>query len=143
LTIPTFLDIKHRECEYAIPVAKRAAALQATQPMLEENDFSTTLPIEIRFVAGDDSWLSPATGTGDGVCYIGANTDRNANEVFQQFEPMMKELGGRPHWGKHFTMTREEIVRMYPDYKRFSDLRSQLDPQNVFQNSLIHHLFGS
>jgi len=60
----------------------------------------------------------------------------------QRFEPLMKSLGGRPHWGKHFTMTRDEIRAMYPDtFQDFSNLRTQWDPDNVFANSLIHQLF--
>jgi len=97
-------------------------------------------PFEVRFVAGDDSLLSPTHGRG--VCYIGANTMENANEIFQRFEPLMKSLDGRPHWGKHFTMTREEIVKLYGgSHAEFAGIRAEFDPDNVFGNSLIHELF--
>src|SRR5262249_31433634 len=39
----------HRECEYAIPVARTADALQAIERIMDEEDLSLTLPIEVRF----------------------------------------------------------------------------------------------
>jgi L-gulono-1,4-lactone dehydrogenase len=138
LTLP-LIPILHRECEYAIPVEKTREALIRFRQFMDEAEFNTTLPVEVRFVAKDDSLLSPAQGRD--VCYIGANTQDNAVEVFQRFEPLMKSLGGRPHWGKHFTMTRDEIRSMYPDtFQEFANLRAQWDPDGVFANSLIHQL---
>jgi L-gulonolactone oxidase len=139
LTLP-LIPILHRECEYAIPVEKTREALIRFKQFMDEAEFNTTLPVEVRFVAKDNSLLSPAQGRD--VCYIGANTQDNANEVFQRFEPIMKSLGGRPHWGKHFTMTRDEIRSMYPGtFQQFADLRAEWDPDGVFANSLIHELF--
>ncbi|MBI4471642.1 MAG: hypothetical protein HY646_03175 [Acidobacteria bacterium] len=69
LTLP-LVPILHRECEYAIPVENTREALVRFKRIMEEGDFSTTLPVEIRFVAEDTSLLSPAHGRA--VCYIGA-----------------------------------------------------------------------
>jgi FAD/FMN-containing dehydrogenase len=139
LTLPPF-PILHRECEYAFPVESTKDALVRIRKFMVESDFSTTLPLEFRFVAGDDSSMSPVRGRNS--CYAGANTARNANEVFQRFEPLMKAFGGRPHWGKHFTMTKTEMLqctaRAIPI---FAQLRATWDPDNVFANSLIHDLF--
>jgi len=140
LTLP-LIPVLHRECEYAIPVEKTREALIRFKQFMDEAEFNTTLPVEVRFVAKDNSLLSPAQGRD--VCYIGANTQDNATEVFQRFEPLMKSLGGRPHWGKHFTMTRDEIRSMYPaTFQQFADLRAEWDPDGVFENSLIQQLFG-
>jgi len=139
LTIP-LLPVLHRECEYAIPVERTADALQQLKRIIDEEDLSLTLPIEIRFVQHDDTLLSPANGRD--VCYIGAATQPNANEVFERVEPIMKALGGRPHWGKCFTLTRAEAEAMYPDtYEEFRTLRATWDPKGVFTNELIHRLF--
>jgi FAD/FMN-containing dehydrogenase len=144
LTLP-FHEIKHRECEYAIPVERTAEALNALKEIVDEGDFKTDLPVEIRFVQADDSLLSPANGRD--VCYIGVNTkahneDPSANELFARFEPLMKQLGGRPHWGKHFTLTPDDLTRMYgADYETFKTIRNELDPNGLFENSLIRNLF--
>lgn len=145
LTIP--FEIKHRECEYAIPVERTAEALRALKEMMDEGGFRTTLPVEIRFVAADDSLLSPSCGRS--VAYIGINTqakntEPSANELFSRFEPMMKEFGGRPHWGKIFTVTAAELDAMYPGtYARFKEIRRDLDPGGVFSNTLTRSLFGA
>jgi FAD/FMN-containing dehydrogenase len=144
LTLP-FHEVKHRECEYAIPVERTAEALTALKEIVDEGDFRTDLPVEVRFVKGDDILMSPANGRD--VCYIGVNTkahneDPSANELFARFEPLMKELGGRPHWGKHFTLTPEDLTRMYGhNYETFKRIRMELDPRGLFENTLIRNLF--
>ena len=96
--------------------------------------------VTYRYVAADQSLMSPARG--QDVCYIGVSTQPNANEVYARVEPIMKDLGGRPHWGKHFTLRRSEVEAMYPDsYEKFRQIRKQLDPQGVFTNTLLSQLF--
>ena len=140
LTIP-LLPVFHTECEYAIPSAQTAQAMNALRVVVEENDFKLTLPVEARFSAGDDVLLSPANQ--GPVCYIGASTQENTAEVFSRFEPLMRSFGGRPHWGKHFTLMRNEIQAMYgARYEAFVNLRDTLDPDRVFSNSLLRNVFG-
>jgi FAD/FMN-containing dehydrogenase len=150
LNVPLSFIPRHRECEYAIPVENTAEALGAIRTFIEEGDFSLDLPLEVRFVANDNILLSPAYhdggAAGPGVCYIGAytkadNDEPSANEIFQRFEPLMKDFGGRPHWGKHFTLSRSEVRALYPRFDRFNAIRRELDPHDVFANSLIHRLF--
>jgi FAD/FMN-containing dehydrogenase len=140
LTIP-LLPMFHRECEYAIPAEKTIEALKAIREVLEEGDLSLDLPLEMRFVARDDILLSPCNGRA--VCYIGASTLLNSTEVFERFEPLMKSLGGRPHWGKNFTLTQEEVAKdMYPaTYEIFRAVRDRFDPKRVFANSMLTELF--
>jgi FAD/FMN-containing dehydrogenase len=140
LTIP-LIPVFHREMEYAIPADKVPDALREMRTIFEEGDFATTLPVEVRYVAGDQSLLSPARGKD--VCYIGVSTQPNANEVYSRIEPLMKDLGGRPHWGKHFSLRRSEVEAMYGDsLDQFRKLRKQLDPKGVFTNSLIEEFFN-
>jgi FAD/FMN-containing dehydrogenase len=139
LTVP-LLPVLHRECEYAIPVEKTVEALESLKRVIDEGDLSLTLPIEVRFVGKDESLLSPANGRD--VCYIGSATQPNANEVFERFEPLLKVLGGRPHWGKCFSITRSEVEAMYSGtYDKFCKIRKDLDPDRVFTNELIRQYF--
>jgi FAD/FMN-containing dehydrogenase len=139
LTIP-LLPVLHRELEYAIPAEHASAAVKTLKHIFDEGDLSTTLPVEVRFVAKDNSLMSPARGRD--VCYIGVSTQPNANEMYSRVEPVMKDFGGRPHWGKHFTLQRREVEAMYPDsYDTFRQMRKQLDPNGVFSNTLLRQLF--
>jgi L-gulonolactone oxidase len=139
LTIP-LLPVYHRECEYAIPISRTVEAIRAMRNFVEESDLSLRLPVEVRFVARDDALLSPCR---EGpVCYIGASTLVNSAEVFERFEPLMKRLGGRPHWGKNVTLTQPEAAALYPTtYDRFRAVRNQFDPGRVFGNTLLAELF--
>jgi FAD/FMN-containing dehydrogenase len=139
LTIP-LIPVFHREFEYAIPAERTTEALLGLRTIFEEGDISTTLPVEVRYVAKDESLLSPSRGRD--VCYIGIATQPNANEVYSRVEPLMKDLGGRPHWGKHFSLRRSEVEAMYPDsFDKFRKLRKELDPKGVFANSLVKEFF--
>jgi FAD-linked oxidoreductase len=141
LNIP--MPPEHQECEYAVPVARAAEAVRLTRQIIEANNYHVNLPIEVRFVAADESMLSPAYG--QDVCYVGAYTfgAEFAAAFFAGFEPAMKSLGGRPHWGKHITLTGAEARGLYPLYDRFNEIRRQLDPNGTFANRFIHALFSS
>lgn len=141
LTIP-LLPVFHRECEYAIPVGKTVDALKTMREIVEEGDISLSLPVEVRFVAKDDILLSPCYN--GPMAFIGASTLVNSTEVFERFEPLMKRLGGRPHWGKNATITQTEVSKdMYPaTYARFCLVRDALDPDRTFTNSLLTDLFA-
>jgi FAD/FMN-containing dehydrogenase len=140
LTIP-LLPVFHTESEYAVPHVQAAAALTAFRHVVEENDFRFILPVEVRFTAGDDIHLSP--GNRGPACYIGASPSERTAEVFARFEPLMREHGGRPHWGKHFTLTRADIRSMYgASYDAFVSVRDALDPDRVFSNSLLESVLG-
>ena len=133
---------EHAECEYAVPVARAAEAVRLTRRIIEENDYHVNFPVEVRFVAADETMLSPAYGRD--VCYVGAYTfgEGFARPFFDRFEREMKRLGGRPHWGKHLTLSREEAQRLYPLYDHFDEVRRELDPNGTFANAFIQDLFG-
>ena len=139
LTIP-LLPIFHRECEYAVPVNNTREALRQMRRVFDEGDVSLRLPVEVRFLASDSALISPSRGRD--VAYIGASTLDNATEVFERFEPLMRDLEGRPHWGKNFTLTRSEVARMYGSgYTRFCEVRREFDPNGVFLNSFLAGYF--
>jgi L-gulono-1,4-lactone dehydrogenase len=139
LTIP-LIPVFHRELEYALPVESAADALRRLRRIFEEGDLAISLPVEVRFVAEDHSMLSPARGRN--VCFIGVSPQSNANEIYARVEPVLKEFGGRPHWGKHFSLQRSELEAMYPDsLDRFREIRKELDPEGVFSNTLTRQFF--
>jgi FAD-linked oxidoreductase len=140
LNIP--MPPEHQECEYAVPVERAAEAVRLTRRIIEENGYHVNFPVEVRFVAADDAMLSPAYGRD--VCYIGAYTfgEEFARTFFEGFEREMKRIGGRPHWGKHFTLSREEARELYPMYDHFDEIRQELDPKGTLANEFIQELFG-
>jgi L-gulonolactone oxidase len=140
LTVPN--PPVHIECEYAVPLDKAREAIRTHRNLIERYHLRVTVPTEIRFCAADDLWLSPAYDRE--VCYIGAYTTGIdfARPYYAAFEPAMKALDGRPHWGKQIAITREEARAMYPMFDRFAEIRERLDPTGTFANAMIRSLFG-
>lgn len=154
---PPFPQLLHRECEYAIPADPTDVAhpwkgavdaLRCFQRVVDESDVSLLMPVEVRFVAQDDVLLSAACGRN--VCYIGASAltshapvpADNATEIFTRFEPIMREHGGMPHWGKIFSLTCDDVEALYSGtYNKFTAVRNALDPNRVFSNSMLDELF--
>jgi L-gulonolactone oxidase len=97
--------------------------------------------MEVRFVAADDIPMSPACGRDS--CYIGAYVSslKWAPHYFKDFETLMQDYQGRPHWGKTFTRTRAELRALYPAYDDFDRLRQRCDPQGLFRNSFVDRVF--
>ncbi len=145
LQIP-LLPVLHREMEYAIPAPLTSKALKQVRHVLDEGDMRVLLPIELRFMAPETHLLSPSLDRPQGVMYMGispgADILDNGPEIFERFEPIMRTLGGRPHWGKHYSLTRDDVERMYPaTHNTFVQTRRRFDPNGVFLNSHLIPLF--
>jgi L-gulonolactone oxidase len=132
--------------EYAIPAQHASTALKQVRHVLDEGDLRLFLPSEVRYVAPETHLLSTSLDRPQGVVYIGMSPGRdimnNSAEVFERFEPLMRALDGRPHWGKHFSLTRDDLKRMYPTtHDTFVQTRRRFDPNGVFLNSRLLPLF--
>ncbi len=62
-------------------------------------------------------------------------------EVLDFLQDEMIALGGRPHWGKINNMQCNIIKDFYPGFSSWSDIRRQLDPDNIFSNDFTNR-FG-
>lgn len=139
--LPIGVSPLHTEMEYSVPIERTADAMRETRRIVEAHGNQATLPQEFRFAHSDNAMLSPAFGRDS--CYVCAQTSNNelAAKYFRDFEPAMKEMGGRPHWGKVFTLTPAEAEKMYPRYHEFCQLRRRIDPKDTFASKRIRDLF--
>ena len=85
--------------------------------------------------------MSPASGRDS--CYIGAYVGslQWAPPYFADFEDLMCNFQGRPHWGKSFSLSHDEIKALYPYYDAFERLRRDCDPLDLFRNSFVDRVF--
>jgi len=52
---------------------------------------------------------------------------------YQGFEWLMRELGGKPHWAKSFTVSQKEFATWYgEDFAKWREIRDSSDPQGMF-----------
>lgn len=139
----TIMPPVHRETEYGIPRAQAAAALGQLRELIERQRLHVNFFVELRFVAGDDLLMSPCYGRPS--CLIGAYMypSRSLETYFREFERLMVEFDGRPHWGKEFTAGAATLRRVCPGYERFDAIRRQLDPDGVFENDFVRRVFAA
>ncbi|WP_288954666.1 D-arabinono-1,4-lactone oxidase [uncultured Polaribacter sp.] len=103
------------------------------------------IPMDIRFVYEDKSWLSYAYGQ-DTVtmgCVSRNAATADTYEAFKSVEKIFIKHGGRPHWGKRFTAKDPQLSKVYPKWEAFKELREKLDPTNKFLNPYLTELVNA
>ena len=99
---------------------------------------------EIRTVAADDLWLSPAYGTDVLALHFTWLPDEpRVRDVLPRIEAALEPFGTRPHWGKLFTTGREELAALYPRMADFRELVRRFDPRGAFRNDFLDRTIGS
>jgi L-gulonolactone oxidase len=61
---------------------------------------------------------------------------------FSAIESIMKDLGGRPHWGKLHFQTAETLAPRYPRWDEFHVARRRVDPDGRFANDYTDRVLG-
>ena len=93
---------------------------------------------ELRTVAADDLWLSPATSrTPLAIHFTWVDDAAAVAPVVAELEQRLARFGPRPHWGKVFTMPPAAVQPLYPRLAEFTALRRELDPDGVFGNAMV------
>jgi FAD/FMN-containing dehydrogenase len=135
--------VRHHETEAAVPLTAGGEAFERTVRMIARLALRVNFILELRYVQGDTAWMSPAYG-GD-VVHLGACTaiTGHRHAYFDAFWEEMRQLGGRPHWGKEMNHDVSEIRSLYPMAGRFLTLRDELDPQRLFRNRFLDRILGS
>jgi FAD-linked oxidoreductase len=134
--------VRFTEMEYAIPRAHGAEAVRRVFDLIERRRLPILFPIEVRFGAPDDAFLSP--GAGRDSCYIAVHQYRGMEfeTYFRAVEAIMRDYDGRPHWGKRHYRSAADLARLYPDWDRFVAVRDRLDPGRVFANDYTARVLG-
>ncbi|WP_299835408.1 D-arabinono-1,4-lactone oxidase [uncultured Tenacibaculum sp.] len=102
------------------------------------------IPMDVRFVYKDKSWLSYAYGQ-DTVtmgCVSRNAATADSYEAFRSVERIFLKYGGRPHWGKRFKAKDTELSQVYERWDDFKALRKSFDPTNKFLNPYLTDLFN-
>ncbi|WP_299056953.1 D-arabinono-1,4-lactone oxidase [uncultured Polaribacter sp.] len=102
------------------------------------------IPMDVRFIQKDSSWLSYAynedTVTMGCVSRNAATAD--TYEAFKSIEKIFLKHGGKPHWGKRFAAKDEALSKVYSKWEDFKLLRNNLDPNNKFLNPYLAKIFN-
>jgi L-gulonolactone oxidase len=108
-------------------------------------ELGLAFPVEVRFVAADDSYLSPSHERE--TCYVAVHNDHKRpsawDSYFREVERIMREYDGRPHWGKRHFRTAADLASAYPRWDDFQKVRRRLDPGGVFSNAYTDRVLGA
>ena len=135
--------VRFTEMEYAIPREHAREAIERVLGLVARRRWPILFPLEVRFGAGDDAYLSTAHERE--TCYIAVHqyTGMEFESYFRAAEAIMGEHGGRPHWGKRHYQTAATLRERYPAWDRFQEVRARLDPGEVFNNDYSRRVLGS
>lgn len=128
---------RHRETELAFPAARAGEALRALRDLIVATGARLDFLSELRFVRGDDAWMSPAHGRD--TCQLGVYGTHSPDvpRAFAAFRELGRAWDARPHWGKEMQTTPTELRRLYPRADDFIALARELDPDGVFRNAFL------
>ena len=135
--------IRFTEMEYAVPRTRGRELVERVLEVANRPELGVAFPIEVRFVAADDSCLSPSEGRE--TCYVAVHQDTklDGGTYFGAVEQVARSLEGRPHWGKRHSRGAADLAPLYPRWDEFQAARARLDPARVFANEHIDHVLGN
>jgi xylitol oxidase len=129
------------QSEYLMPRTHAADALAALNPIASR--LATVLRIaEIRTVAADNLWLSPAYQR-DTVAFhfTWVNDWPAVSPVLAGLEDRLAPLHPRPHWGKLFHASPATLRTRYDRIDDFHRLMRHYDPSGKFRNAMLDRYF--
>ena len=134
--------VRFTEMEYAIPRQNAIEAVQAVRRVIEGRRFDVPFPMEVRFMAPDDAYLSPAQGRE--TCCISVHMFKGMEweSYFRAVEQIMDSYEGRPHWGKRHFQTATTLRPRYEHWDDFARIRGRFDPVGRFANAYLDRVLG-
>ncbi|WVR06534.1 hypothetical protein IAU60_003565 [Kwoniella sp. DSM 27419] len=138
--------------EWAIDASLAKQCLQDLRVWLDEEaaasgGLKAHFPLEIRWTAEDDIYLSPSYGRE--TCWIGVVTYRPYGlavpyrKFHEKFASILASHGGRPHWAKQHSLRPKELEALYPKFSEFRAVLDRVDPDGIMRSENVRrHIDG-
>jgi L-gulonolactone oxidase len=128
--------------EYAVPSEALPETLREIDRWLETSGFTVAFPVEVRFTAADDLWMSTASGRDTAYVAVHQYHRRDHRPYFDAVEAIARAADGRPHWGKMHSRTAADLRPTYRHFDEFRSVRDKYDPERVFDNAYLQQVLG-
>jgi FAD-linked oxidoreductase len=138
----TTRTVRFTEMEYAIPVSALPTVLDDLARVIDSRRFRLSFPLEVRFAAADDLWLSTASERESAYVAVHRYYREDPGDYFRAAEEVFRGHGGRPHWGKIHSLDADDLRALYPRFDDFAAVREELDPRRVFTNPYLDRVLG-
>jgi xylitol oxidase len=130
------------QSEYLLPRAAAVDALRAVDAV-RETVAGVLQTCEVRTVAADAQWLSPAHARDSVALHFTWVRDEAAVlPVVRRLEEALAPFDPRPHWGKVFGVPTAHLRERYARLADFRALARALDPAGTFTNAFVRELLG-
>ena len=134
--------VRFKEMEYHLPIDRQVEVLREVIARIEREATDVFFPIEARIIAADDAWLSPFHGRESGSIAVHAYYKEAHDWMARLAEPVFREAGGRPHWGKLHSLGAAELAQLYPMFGEAMAVRRTIDPEGRMLNPFLRKLFA-
>jgi xylitol oxidase len=125
------------QSEYLVDRADAVPALLALDG-LRDRLSPLVLVSEIRTVAADELWLSPAYRRDSVAFHFTWRPDvRRVSDLLPDVEAVLERFEPRPHWGKLFATDAQVLRSRYEARRDFVALAHRLDPDGKFRNAFV------
>lgn len=138
---PSDRNVLFNEMEYAVPAERGPDCVRDVGTYIRSCGINNMFPIEYRYVAGDDAWLSPFYQRDSVTISVHQYHRQPYDKLFAGIEAIFRRYEGRPHWGKLHTLTYDDLAAIYPRFEDFVALRQRLDPEGKFLNPHLKAMF--
>lgn len=139
---PSDRTIRFEEMEYEMPRTAGLDTLAEVVGWIRKKRLPVTFPFEYRTVAADDIWMSPMNAGPVAAISMHQYAKMPWQGVFAEAEAIFRANGGRPHWAKRHTLTRDDVDALYPMAENYRNVRRTADPIGKFLNDHLEALFS-
>ncbi|MGW2418585.1 D-arabinono-1,4-lactone oxidase [Streptomyces sp. NPDC001709] len=130
------------QSEYLLPRSTAVEALYAIDG-IRSAVAGVLQTCEVRTVAADRQWLSPAHGRDSVALHFTWVRDETAVlPVVRRLEEVLEPFDSRPHWGKVFQIPSAVLRGRYARLHDFQALARPVDPSGTFANAFVRDLLG-
>lgn len=130
------------QSEYFVAREHGPAALRALERIRDR--FAPHLIVsELRYVASDALWLSPAYGRDSlAIHFTWKRHPAEVRRLLAVIEETLQPFDARPHWGKWFAMDASRISVLYERLPDFEALVREFDPNGKFRNDYLSRVLS-
>lgn len=130
------------QTEFFVERKNAVAALEALWPLSHEIA-PLLLITEVRTIAADDLWLSPAYRRDSVAIHFTWKQEDGVYAMIPRIEAALADFAPRPHWGKLFAMGADTLASRYPRFADFNTLVDKYDPGRKFDNEYLRSAIAS
>lgn len=134
--------VRFREMEYAVPRESVRGVIEEIDRWTREHRAEVPFPVEVRFAAADDLWLSTAHGRATAYVAVHQYWRMPHQEYFDAVEGIVAAVDGRPHWGKLHSLGAARLAELYPRMADVRRVRAAADPGGLFANAYVDRVLG-